>query len=290
MRSFSSYNPIVITVYFIAVVGIVMFCMNPVILSLSLLGALSLYFIRNGLRDGRTHMYSILFFIVLTVINPLVSHNGVTVLFVMNNKPVTFEAFIYGIATASMIISVLYWFRTFSEIMTSDKLLYIFGLFSPRLALILSMALRYVPLFNRQWGKVNQAQKALGIYKEDNIVDNFKGKLRIFGIMITWALENGIITADSMMARGYGIGKRSKFSEFRFYKDDIIFVLISVIMFVLSLLGIKEIKFEYYPAIKMSDLTLSGITGYLAYAVLVFIPVIIEVKEVLKWKYLRSKI
>ena len=290
MRSFSSYNPIVITVYFMAVAGIVMFCMNPVILSLSLLGALSLYFIRNGLRDGRTHIYSILFFIVLAVINPLVSHNGVTVLFVMNNKPVTLEAFIYGIAAATMVISVLYWFRTFSQIMTSDKLLYIFGSFSPRLALILSMSFRYVPLFNSQIKKVNQTQIALGLYKEDNIVDSFKGGLRVFSVMITWALENGIITADSMTARGYGTGKRSKFSEFRFHKNDVIFLFINIGLFVLSLIGIKDVEFEYYPGIRMSNLTLMGIVGYFAYAVLVFFPSIIEVKEILKWKYLRSKI
>lgn len=290
MRSFSQLNPIVITIYFVSVLGIVMFCLNPIILLVSLFGAVALNLIINGFKDRRSHMYTIVLFVILSLINPFVSHNGVTVLFVMNNKPITFEALIYGIASGVMIVSVLYMFRTFSVIMTSDKLLYIFGGVSPKLALILSMALRYVPLFNRQAKKVENTGKALGIYKEDNVVDNFKGKLRIFGVMVTWALENGIITADSMTARGYGVGKRSRFSEFRIYKDDIIFLILCVVLSGFTIIGIKDLEFVFYPAIKMSELTITGMVGYISYGILVSLPIIIEVKESLKWKYLRSKI
>lgn len=290
MRSFSQLNPIVITIYFVAVLGIVMFCLNPIILLVSLFGAVALNLIINGCKDGRSHMYSIVLFVILSLINPFVSHNGVTVLFVMNNKPVTFEALVYGIVSGVMVVSVLYMFRTFSVIMTSDKLLYIFGGISPKLALILSMTLRYVPLFNRQAKKVENTGRALGIYKEDNVVDNFKGKLRIFGIMATWALENGIITADSMTARGYGVGKRSCFYEFRIYKDDIIFLILCVVLSGFTIMGIKDIEFDFYPAIKMSELTIVGVVGYISYGILVSLPIIIEVKEILKWKYLRSKI
>ena len=290
MRTFMEYNPIVVTVYFLAVAGIAMFCMNPVILVLSLIGALLLFFVRNGLKSPKTHLFSLGLFIVIALINPLVSHNGVTVLFVMNHNPVTLEALIYGLAASTMILSVLYWFRSFSQIMTSDKLLYIFGALSPKLALILSMALRYVPLFGRQAEKVKQTQKALGLYKEENIVDNFKGGLRIFSIMITWALENGIVTADSMAARGYGIGKRSRFTLFRFQKEDVFLLGISVVLSALTLFGISYIDVAYYPAVKMSEMTWTGHVGYISYAVLMLLPVIIEGKELYRWKYLRSKI
>ena len=290
MRSFSQLNPIVITIYFVAVLGIVMFCLNPIILSISLVGAVALNLSITGFKDGRSHMHLIVLFVILSLINPFVSHNGVTVLFVMNNKPITLEALIYGIASGVMVVSVIYMFRTFSEIMTSDKLLYIFGGISPKLALILSMALRYVPLFNRQARKVGDTGKALVIYKEDNVVDNFKGRLRIFSVMATWALENGIITADSMSARGYGVGKRSRFSNFRFYMDDVIFLVLCVLLSGFTIVGIIDIEFDFYTAIKMSELTMRGLIGYISYGGLVSLPIIIEVKEILKWKYLRSRI
>lgn len=287
---FEEYNPMAVTAYFFMAAGVTMFCMNPVILSLSLLGALLSYFVQNGLKNGKQHLFFLALFVGMAFINPLVSHNGVTVLFVLNQNPVTLEAFLYGIAAAAMILSVLYWFLSFSQIMTSEKLLYIFGAFSPKLALILSMSLRYVPLFTEQTKKVNRTQKALGLYKEDNVVDSFRGGLRVFSVMVTWALENGIITADSMAARGYGSGKRSRFSLFPFRKADAVFLGVSILLFALTLVGIHHTSFSYYPAFVMPEIKGAGLIGYIAYGILVVLPTIIEAKEALKWKYLKSKI
>ena len=290
MRAFEDINPIAITIYYLMVIGIVMLFANPIIFLISLLGALCFYLTRNGMRNGQTHLYSFIMFLVMTLVNPLVSHNGVTVLFVMNNNPVTFEAIVYGFCASIMIVGVLYWCYSFSQIMTSDKLLYIFGALSPKLALMISMALRYVPLFNTQSKKVNQAQKALGLYKEDNIVDSFKGGIRVFSIMATWALENGIITADSMAYRGYGRGRRTHFSEYRFKVSDVMFLIVCVLLCAITILGIRSAEFGCYPAIVIPKVLLENVIGYISYGLLIFLPTINEVKEALKWKYLKSKI
>lgn len=290
MRGFADYNPIAVTVYFAAVTGIAMFSMNPIILSFSLFGSLILFFIENGLKNVKTHLYTFGLFTVMSLINPFVSHNGVTVLFVMNDNPITLEALVYGIAAGTMIVSVLYWFGIYSAIMTSDKLLHIFGALSPKLALILSMALRYIPLFGEQVKKVSRTQKALGLYKDDNIIDNFKGRIRVFSVMVTWALENGIVTADSMTARGYGSGKRSRFTEFAFKRKDILLIISSLILSVFSIVGLIRSEFTYYPAIKMPTLSAESIIEFFSYGILILLPAVIEAKEALKWKYLRSKI
>lgn len=290
MRVLAESNPVVTTVYFVAVAGVAMFSANPVISAISLFGAVVMFIMNNGRKNLSTHFFSLLLFSVMALVNPLVSHNGATVLFVMNNNPVTLEALIYGICAALTVIAVLYWFRSFSQIMTEDKLLYLFGTLSPKLALTLSMALRYVSLFGTQIKKVQASQKALGLYKDDNIVDNFKGGMRVFSIMITWALENGIITADSMTARGYGIGKRSRFSLFRFKGEDLFLISSAIILTVLSVYGTSGATFEFYPHISVTEVDTRTIIGYSAYGLLNLMPVIIGVKEELKWKYLRSKI
>lgn len=289
MQGMEQYNPFVFTAYILMTAGISMFCMNPFILLFSIFGAVLFYLIRNGRKNGKQHGYWLLFFLILAFINPLVSHNGVTVLFVMNQNPVTLEALIYGIVAATMILSVVYWFRSYTEIMTSDRLLYVFGFLSPKLALVLSMSLRYVSLFSEQAKKVNQTQKALGLYKEDNIVDTMKGKLRVFSILLTWALENGIITADSMQARGYGKGKRSRFTKFQMRKQDVVFLLLSVLLFAGCIFGIREVEVQYYPAMRIGKATARAVTGYVAYALLACLPAMIEIKEKIKWKYLESK-
>ena len=98
----------------------------------------------------------------MAVTNPIFVHNGETILFFMNDNPVTLEAFIYGGAASLMIVSVLLWCRCYSAVLTTDKFLYLFGKVIPKLGLILSMAFRFIPLFKYQIRKINQSQKTIG--------------------------------------------------------------------------------------------------------------------------------
>lgn len=291
MRKLEEYNPIVIFVYFLIVTGFAMFIMDPVILGLSLLGSLTLFFMIDGFHGAASHITALAFFVVMAIVNPLFNHNGVTILFFLNNNPITLEALIYGIASSAMIISVVYRFRSFSKIMTSDKMLYLFGALSPKFSLIISMSLRYIPMFVAQTKKINRSQKALGLYKEDNALDTIKGGLRVFSVMTTWALENGIITADSMSARGYGTGRRTFFSIFRFRKNDIIFLAATLALFGVFLAGaiVHALDFTYYPAIGKTDLSVMSVLSYITYALLSFLPVLAIIKDNIKWKYFLSK-
>ena len=289
MRSFADHNPIATAVYFLAAAGVAMFSMDPVILAISLTGALICCGVLQVMHGLRSHLYTLGLFLLMTLINPLVSHRGATVLFVMKHNPVTLEALLYGAAAAGMIVSVLYWFRSFTHMMTSDKLLYLFGALSPKLSLILSMTLRYVPLFHQQVRKVQQSQQALGLYKEDNIVDRFRGGLRIFSVMVTWALENGIVTADSMTARGYGIGRRSRFSLFRWTLSDTLLLTASLLLGALTLMGLAGNSAAYYPRFLLPAMSARLLTGYAAYTLLVLLPAMIQGKEALRWHCLTSR-
>ncbi|MBQ9086490.1 MAG: cobalt transport protein [Clostridia bacterium] len=292
MRRFEEYNPVSVALYFASVTGIAMFCLNPILLVLSLLGSLSLFFLRNGRREGRSHLAYLGLFLVLSLVNPLVSHNGVTVLFVINDSPITAEALAYGVAAAGMVISVLYWFRSFTQIMTAERLLYLFGKLSPRLALVLSMGLRYVTLFQAQARRVRQTQTALGLYKEDNILDHMRGSLRVWSVMVTWALENGIVTADSMAARGYGIGKRSHFSRFTFGRGDWILLVITAFLFMMTCVsaGMGALDVMFYPSVRMAPRTPVAWVGYASYGILVLLPIMMEGVVKIKWKSFVSKI
>ncbi len=292
MRGFEHYNPIAIAFHMLLAAGIAMFCMNPILLLLSLVGALLLFLIRNGRRQVKSHFAFLGLFVMMALINPLFNHNGKTVLFVLNDSRITLEALIYGVVASGMVIAVLYWFRSFTQIMTSDKLLYLFGKLSPKLALVISMGLRYVPLFQRQAKKINGTQTALGLYKDDNIIDRTRGGIRVFSVMLTWALENGIVTADSMTARGYGVKKRSHFSIFRFRKGDILLLVISLVLGVLTCisLGAGALEVIYYPTFVFAGASPMTYVGYISYALLVLIPIFIETEEKIKWKYLKSKI
>ena len=290
MRRFAEHNPVAVAVYYLAAAGVCMFTMDPVVLLISLIGALVSLAVTGLMRQWRMHLYSLALFAVMALVNPLISHNGVTVLFVMNHNPVTLEALLYGVAAGGMIVTVMTWFRAFTAVMTSDKLLYIFGALSPKLALMLSMALRYVPLFGQQVRKVQMSQQALGLYKEDNLIDRIRGGMRVFSVMVTWTLENGIITADSMTARGYGVGKRSRFTIFRWTREDVLRLIATLLLTACAVWGMSGRTVTYYPAVAFTPVTARVLAGYIAYGCLTWLPAIITGKEAVKWHCLRSSI
>ena len=96
MRGFRELNPAVLMIYYLSVIGTAMFCMNPVVIILSLTGACALFVTISEKSSIKLHISFFVLFLILAVINPIWYHNGVTVLFVVNDNPVTLEALMYG--------------------------------------------------------------------------------------------------------------------------------------------------------------------------------------------------
>ena len=68
------------------------------------------------------------------------------------------------------------------------------------------MVLRFVPKFKAQFRVVSNAQKCVGRdVSNGKLLERIRHGIRILSIMVTWALENAIETADSMRSRGYGL-------------------------------------------------------------------------------------
>ena len=291
MSALDNVNPISAFLWLMMVAGIAMFCFNPFVLAISLLGALLFFLVRNPDARLSTHLPYILLFLLSVLFNPLFNHNGATVLFVLNDNPVTLEAICYGAAMGGMILAVLYWFRSCPQIMTSDKLLYVFGSALPKLTLILSIALRYIPLLRKQARRVRDAQKALGLFRDENLLDRLRGELRIFSVLVSWALENGIITADSMCARGYGIGRRTRFALFHFRLRDALMCACCLLLGGLVIVGIScnALACSYYPHYSLPTPDALAIAAYAAYAILALFPAMLELEERIRWKSLMLK-
>ncbi|MBO4934398.1 MAG: energy-coupling factor transporter transmembrane protein EcfT [Clostridia bacterium] len=292
MTDIKRLHPTALFIYFLTVILLPMFVLDPVILALSLLGAtLCLICVRKSGEKSGILLYSLLFF-GITVINPLISHNGDTELFFINNKPVTLEAVIYGAVSAVMIIGILIWFRSFSAVMTGEKLLYLVGSVLPKTSVILCSALRYIPLFKKQHEKIRAAQTAMGLYTADNITDKLKGSARVFSILTTWSLENSIDTADSMKARGYGLKHRTSFTLYKYHASDIIFTIITVLLAAsaITFAAVGGLSMQFYPNVALPETTTLIVASYISYGALALLPAVLEITEILKWRYLTSRI
>ena len=293
MRCFDKIHPIVEFLYFLIVIVVTAFTLNPIIACASFIFAVIFCAIYVGVKNVLKSLACALpLMIVVALVNPLFVHKGETILFFLNDNPVTKEAIVYGVVSSVTIAAVYYWCKAYNQIVTSDKFIYLFGRVSPKLSLLLSLTIAFVPKLKRKYREIDEAQKTLGIYSSGGFVDKIASKFRVLSALLTDSLESSVMTADSMHARGYGLRGRTSFSPFVFGKSDavsLVAVLLSgVVSIVLLALGIGS--FVYYPTMSAfsfgaADIALYGLTAF------VFaLPSILELEEEMRWVYLKSKI
>lgn len=293
--TFSSYHPLINFLYFLLVLVFGMYFMHPMAQVISLACALYYHIYLSEKKSAKTMMMYILPLALLTIIiNPAFSHQGFTILtYLPSGNPLTLESILYGIGAALMLVLVVEWFACYSEVVTSDKFVYLFGRIIPALSLVLSMTLRFLPKFAAQLKEVKKAQKSIGRDTSNgSILDRIRNGATILSIMITWSLENAIETADSMKSRGYGLKGRTAFSIYRFDTRDK-YALIWILLCGLYIaVGAKlgAFYFTYFPGIEYANMNLLNISFYIAYLLYCLTPIIIDKQEELTWRRLRSAI
>lgn len=293
--TFSEYHPTVIFTYFALVLLFSMFVMNPVFLAISFFAALS-----YALYLGRTKTLKMLLkvilpmFLLIAIINPLFSHGGVTILaYLPDGNPFTLESVIYGTAAAFLMSSVILWFSCVNKIMTSDKIIFLFGRIVPTLSLLISMILRFIPKFKAQLKQVRASQHCIGRDITDgSIFRRIKNAIRIISVMILWSMENSVETADSMKNRGYGLPNRTSFALYRFEKRDAVFILFLICCGIYVFVGAVGgyVDYDYFPSLSSISVGIYDFSLYAVYLVMCLTPVAVDIKEDRKWKYIKSKI
>lgn len=291
--TFSSYHPIINFLYFALVIGFGMFFMHPVCLSVSLAASMAYAIYLDGSKGIRfALLFTLPVMLMTAILNPVFNHQGVTILtYLPTGNPLTLESILYGIASAAMLASVLMWFRCYNAVMTSDKFVYLFGRVIPALSLVLSMTLRFVPKFTAQFKVVSQSQKCVGRdMSNGTIFQRMRNAVTIFSIMVTWALENAIDTADSMKSRGYGLPGRTAFSIYRFDDRDktALAWLLFCGFFILSGALAGAFQWAYYPMIVHGPFNALVVSFYGCYLALCLTPVILNKMEDRVWNKMRK--
>jgi len=287
--AFSRYHPFVNFLYFALVLGFSMVFMHPVCLLISLVCAITYsVYLNRGKAVSFSLKYMLPILILTAAIGPLFNHAGVTIIgYFGSGNPLTFESIVYGIAAAVMLITVISWFSCFNVVITSDKFVYLFGRAIPSLSLILAMALRLVPRFKAQAKVISGAQRCIGRdISTGNILTRARNGIKILSILVTWALENAVDTADSMKSRGYGVPGRTAFSIYRFDKRDGMITLFLLICgaYIITGAACSGLRFRYFPAIAGAA---SGAYFYslvFVYFAMCIAPVAINIREYRAWK------
>ena len=294
-HAFLACHPAVNLLYFVLVLTFSMFFLHPLCLAVSLCAALwCAAQLNGGTAVRRTALWLAPTAILAALVNLAFNHQGATILaYLPSGNPLTLESIAYGFAAAAMLAAVVLWFSCWNTVMTSDKLMHLFGRVVPALSLLLSMTLRFVPRFSAQARRVSKAQAAVGNdMHTGSLLHRIKCALMVFSILVTWSLENAVDTADSMRARGYGLPGRSAFSIFTLTKRD------KLLLAALSLLGAivaagyaaGALSWRYYPSCRGAGLTWTSALCWLSYLALNLIPAILDGKEAAVCRRLQSQI
>ncbi len=295
MDAFCTFHPLVNFIYFALTIGCTMAFQHPVCQAVSLGCALAYAICLDGRKTVLSLVKFLLPLLLLTVlINPVFSQQGDTVLhYFPNGNPLTLESILYGLSAGGMLVSAYLWFRCLGNVISSDKLMYLFGKAAPALSLLLSMTLRFVPGFKKQFSVVVDAQRTAGRdVSTGSITKRVGNAIAILSVMVSWALENAVDTADSMKSRGYGLAGRTAFSIYRFEKRDIIALVWLLTAGAAVIAGgiTKQLSWQYYPYIDGVLAQPVSIAIYALYFGLCITPTIINGKENAKWRCLKSKI
>ena len=293
--SFSTYHPLVNLLLFVLVIAFSMFVAHPSCLIISLLGSLSYSIYLNHGKAVRFNLIFMLPMILITAaINPLVNHQGATILFYLQDgNPMTLESILFGVVAALMLVAVISWFSCFNAVMTTDKFVYLFGRVIPAMSMVLALALRLVPRYKAQIKLISAGQRCIGQdLSSGGVIKRIRVGLRILSIMITWALENGIEVADSMKSRGYGLPCRTAFALFTLTKRDYLALALlaglGFVLIVVTTLGGME--FYYFPDIHGQFFGPATIAFIVSFTALCFMPLYINIRERMLWKRSLSKI
>lgn len=292
--TFSAYHPIINFTFFFGAFVCGMFFMHPVFLVCSVTFA-ALYYLSIKGRSGFRYLFGMLpLFLFLAGINPLFNTYGEHVLFTyFSGRPYTLEALGYGMTIAAMVVTIFLWFASYNAVMTSDKFMYLFGRFVPSVSLIFTMVLRLIPSYRKKTEQIRGARQGIGLAADaGTISEKVSQGMTILSAMMSWALEGGLVMADSMKSRGYGCSKtRTSYALYRFEtRDKAMIGMMAVLLLVIAWCKIRGGAAVFYTPVFFMAGNHYTVMGAAAYALFLAIPTAVNFTEEIIWYILRSKI
>ena len=282
--AFDRYHPVVAFCYFVVLLVVEMAAMQPVYLTISFSAALACSVSLRGARaTGRTLAWQLPLVAVIALANPLFSASGST------------EIFRLGACMGLMLATVLLTLESASRVLTSDKVMALFGNAAPTVGLMLSMTARLVPHYVRRGTDIGGVQRActaarssVGESGGDDAPRAPRGaalrdNLRLSSVLMGWSMEDSLETASAMKARGWGAAvRRTTYARHRFRRLDAAALAVGGALALLAAVAAWAAcaQFRFYPVID----GLAPWWNYLPYALYAALPLSMAARERLRWR------
>lgn len=289
---FDSYHPTINFIFFAAAIGFTIAFDHPIFVAISYIASFAYSVKLNKMRGLIFDLCLIPLIVLYAGFYSYYNHFGVTPLrqnFIGNS--ITLEALVYGFILGMTVAALIMWISCLFAVFSSDKVVYLFGRVSPKLSLFLSIILRSVPRIKERASRINVSQRGIGRGVGDgNIFRRFINVLRLLSILITWTLENFVESARSMKCRGYSLKGRTAFSIYRFDNRDRSFVVgvFACLTLIVMAILLDQTWIYYDPEIIVNRITVVSYVFYAAYAVLLLMPMGLQIIGEYKFKKLST--
>jgi energy-coupling factor transport system permease protein len=189
---------------------------SPIVLAASLIAVVAVALrARVGAELARAAWLAVPLALLVLVVNPLVSQQGLTVLVVgpvvpvLGNVDVTLEALVYGAVAGLRVLVLLLVFALYSACVNPDQVLRLAGRVAPRSALTASLATRSVPLLARDGHRLAEAYTLrAGVGPATGARSRLARAATLTRALGAGALERSLELAAALEVRGYGAIRR----------------------------------------------------------------------------------
>lgn len=291
---FDSYHPGLNFLFFVAVIAAAIAWNHPVFVAVGFFCALVYSFALKGRKAVLFALVALVFPFAWGAWFAYNTHFGITNLgetIIGNN--ITLESLAFGFVQGVQISTVCLWMTCVFELFTADKVVYLLGKVSPRLSLMLAVALRAIPMVADRTHRIDTAQKAIGRGSGcGTLLQRVHNWVRRVSIIISWSIERFAEMSDSMRSRGSLLRGRSAYSIYRFDARDRSLVITMVILITVGVAGmlLTQTGIQYNPEIIFNRITPLSFVFYGAYLVFCLLPCVLQLVGEWRFKQLISQV
>ncbi len=292
-------HPAALLVYLAAVVTASLLVNNPLYLLAIMAGVLCCIFAAGGQRDWCGNLkYLLMMAALLFCINLLVNNMGRTILWqgfslpLLGRVKITLEAVAFSLVMCLRLIIIYSVFAFISLVLNPDSALSLFAGILPRSTLLVSLTTKSIPYLAQRLERAAEIQQCRGIsFHQGGYMKRLSSRIPLVKVVLLSSLEDSFNIGESLQARAFGQGVRTRYFTFSIKILDILVIAGAMAGIAIAAWSLRHGNgaINFFPVIDSGIITRTN----LIISLLVFLFLLVPAAAAWgyeKWELLKSKI
>ncbi|MFA6670904.1 MAG: energy-coupling factor transporter transmembrane component T [Bacillota bacterium] len=232
--------------------------------------------------------------LMIIVINPLVSGEGITVIYsspripVLGKVRITAEAFAYGCSMALKLICIMLVFLFYSVLTDRDDAFSFVSRHAHKLTLVLSMTTNIIHRLHLEIKRVKDVMTLRGVkFNDKSLIKRARAHYPVLKVILISSLEGSLDRAEALYSRAYGRQRRTSYSRARMNGTDFALTAVSVLLACTCVFGLFSGigQYSFYPALGRFE---GKDMAFIAVADAILLVILLLIRRCIRWRHLKS--